>query len=368
MKFRLLTLAAFLISLIYLPTVAAQDEAPQQTIAQQIAQTPELSILNRLLALADPAIVALLDDPDAQLTLFAPTDDAFQTLFADLDVTLEGYVETYPDALNRLLRRHIVPATTNFNHLGFVYCDYLGTMQPDVQLFIDDESGELNVGWSMLNPTSGQEAANGWIFPTDDVLGITRVIASAGDHSPDAPESPAAVTPDDEPRLAELPADIASAPDLRTFLETDGSFTTLLSLLEDSPVMDQVGDDVLYTVFAPRDAAFAAYFEANNTDLDGFSAQYGADFVASNFAPGYLSPEFLGYALEWSDMFSLCSLLRISTGNPENVDEMMIEEIQITADGERILVQGVPLTGEILVTRNAIIYVVDGLPFIPFRG
>ena len=76
---RRLTLTLFLVTvLLSLLPVSAKDNA--STIAKLVEARPELSKLSAAIKLAKPIVLETLDNPEANVTLFAPTDDAFEAL------------------------------------------------------------------------------------------------------------------------------------------------------------------------------------------------------------------------------------------------------------------------------------------------
>jgi uncharacterized surface protein with fasciclin (FAS1) repeats len=92
--------------------------AQEATIAEIVAEHPELSQFSEILELAEPNIVEILNDPDSELTLFAPTNAAFEQLAERLsdDSSFERdylAVDSFDailensDLLNEMLLAHI---------------------------------------------------------------------------------------------------------------------------------------------------------------------------------------------------------------------------------------------------------------------
>ena len=76
--------------------------------APQIAtSTPELSDLLAAVGAADPSILALLSDPTATITVFAPTNDAFEAVDAFTRAVTTGEI---PDqaVVTKVLQKHVV--------------------------------------------------------------------------------------------------------------------------------------------------------------------------------------------------------------------------------------------------------------------
>jgi uncharacterized surface protein with fasciclin (FAS1) repeats len=102
--------------------------AQEATIAEIVAERPELSQLFEMLELAEPSLLEILNDPDSELTLFAPTNAAFEQLAERLsdessferdylaadsfDAILEN-----SDLLNEILRTHIADEIIEWDSL-----------------------------------------------------------------------------------------------------------------------------------------------------------------------------------------------------------------------------------------------------------
>jgi transforming growth factor-beta-induced protein len=89
----------------------AQDELP--TIADIVvssteADPAEFTILLAAVSAADPAILEALANPEASLTVFAPTDAAFGAAIEALGMTAEDVLAN-TELLNTVLAYHVVP-------------------------------------------------------------------------------------------------------------------------------------------------------------------------------------------------------------------------------------------------------------------
>jgi uncharacterized surface protein with fasciclin (FAS1) repeats len=328
---------------------AAQDSLP--TLAQQIAARDDLSLFQQLLTLGDPSVRAWLENPANRFTVFAPTDAAWQQYFDDFGDSFAALIRG-PNRLDDLLRYHIVPVTVAPQDIFSVYCTDLGTMLPDSRLVLHQEQGALFVNdyqdfGALGTPIA---AANGVLYPVDHVLLRYTLFPQSGDHTPDDVIKPT-VVPD--PPL--YPVGVGA--DVRTVLEQDGHFSTLLSLLADfPPYQDLVSGDGLYMLVAPTDATFERYFRASGLTLETFRVDYGAAFAAYSLWPGYFFPAtFQEYAFYHP---SFCSFDLMGSTLLEAIGESSWN------------MDGVPYTGAVLFARNAVIYVIDGvrLPKPKFMG
>lgn len=98
--------------------IAAPMPTTTRTLADTVNNDPSLSILKAAVSRAatssaSPSLAALLADPTAQFTLFAPTDAAFQTAFAILGIPPAVGIQAFrPGQLDSLLRYHVVGGRT----------------------------------------------------------------------------------------------------------------------------------------------------------------------------------------------------------------------------------------------------------------
>lgn len=94
-------------------------QVPDQTIVQTAIGASQFSSLVAAVLAADPAIAAALSDPNQILTVFAPTNEAFDNLISALGATsLEDLVDQVGvEALSTILLYHVVDACAFSNDL-----------------------------------------------------------------------------------------------------------------------------------------------------------------------------------------------------------------------------------------------------------
>ena len=324
--------------------VRSQADAP--TLADIIATNEDFTTLRRLVDAA-PDIGALLGDPDAQLTFYAPTDFAFNGLFSDSMLTIEWYLRR-PDQIDQLLRRHIAPVALDVIAQPVLSCGALGTMLPQHWLMLDKQNDNWSVNFRALDAPA-EAAANGLLVPINSVLPRIRLYPAAGDHSPDGSGSEPV-----DPRW-DAPTTLQSADgDVQTVLAADGRFGHWLALLDaDATTRAHLNSAGVYTLFVPSDTVFEARLDEMAADLDGFSAANTA-YVAGTVIPGYFTPDILTEDVRFNAP-AFCSL------DPEDV-------VHTSHDGDTTFVQDVALTGEVLYASNAVIYIVDGVRQPALRG
>lgn len=172
-------------------------------------------------ALQATGLDAVLSDPAAEFTVFAPNDQAFELLGAE---TINALVAD-PDTLSQILLNHVLPgrvdSTTALTVVGSTVDNAGGT-----QLGLSLNDGSLYVNTSKVIAPDVM-ASNGIIHVIDRVI-LPRPVTQASGTI----------------------VDVAVA---------NGSFNTLVAALQatglDSVLADANGE---FTVFAPTDDAFAA--------------------------------------------------------------------------------------------------------------
>jgi transforming growth factor-beta-induced protein len=85
-----------------------------RTIAQIVQEDPAFSSLVAAVLDADPTVLATLSDPEAQLTLFAPVNSAFE----QIDPAVSSLVEADTALLTDLLEHHVVPQPVHFYEIA----------------------------------------------------------------------------------------------------------------------------------------------------------------------------------------------------------------------------------------------------------
>ncbi len=215
-----------------------------KTIAEIVVEsasgaTPEFTTLLAAVQAADESVLAALSNPEAQLTVFAPTDAAFAALKEALGEEGFNAVLADKEQLTQILLYHVVGsvvksadvvAALEANEGAFsvrtLQGQFIDVVQSEEGIFIDDAKLMLDM--------VDIEASNGVIHVIDAVI---------------LPETRT---------LAEIVVDAASA-------EEGAEFTTLLAAVQaaDEAVLAALSNpEAKLTVFAPTDAAFDALKQA----------------------------------------------------------------------------------------------------------
>lgn len=176
-------------------------------------------------------LVETLADPDADLTVFAPTDEAFAALGDDV---INGLLSDI-DALSDVLLYHVISdgAVDSITATSLLGEDV--EMANGDSVTIDIRDGALFVNDSQV-VIADVPATNGVIHVIDAVL----------------------IPPADQPEPGSI-IDVAVA---------NGSFTTLVAAVEAAGLTETLADPTAtFTVFAPTDDAFAALGQETIDDL-----------------------------------------------------------------------------------------------------
>jgi transforming growth factor-beta-induced protein len=192
------------------------------SIVDRAVASPNLSTLVSLVTLAE--LVEPLGESGSKLTVFAPTDDAFNALLAALNVGVEYFTDDNPTFLSEVLTYHVVTGIYTADEL--VGGLGLRTLQGE-RLFFDVTDGTTRV--------NGQEIL-GSVLANN---GIVHVVGGVL-----APSIPFPATTDN------TIVDVAvSLPD---------SFSTLVALVTQADLVAFLSQPLEFTVFAPTNDAFGA--------------------------------------------------------------------------------------------------------------
>ena len=212
--------------------VLIPDDFFAQTIVQLAAGNPDFSTL--VAALSKPELSDLLaaaNDPTSDLTVFAPTNAAFDATLAALG---KSSIDEIPvELLREIVTYHILGGATFSNEL---MDGEVETLLPGESVTVDTSNGVMINQATVI--AADVQAVNGVIHAVDGVLLPSYVSISIG-------------------TVAEV-----------VLFEND--FTVLAAALRKADLLETVATTDNITVFAPDNAAFVA---AGITSLDGLEAE-----------------------------------------------------------------------------------------------
>jgi transforming growth factor-beta-induced protein len=212
--------------------VLLPDDFVAETIVQIAAGNPDFSTLVAILSLPELSdLLAAANNPTSDLTVFAPTNDAFAALFATLGKSEISEVPV--EILNEIVQYHILG--------GAVFSDELSN--GEAETLLEGESVTIDISNGVKVDDSNVVIA--------DVAAINGVI-----HAVDA---------------VLLPSYAASA--VGTISEIvlfDNEFTILANALRKAELLETVSTTDDLTLFAPDNAGFIA---AGITSLEGLEKE-----------------------------------------------------------------------------------------------
>lgn len=241
-----------LICLFAAPALADHHEGTIADIvtAASEAESPEFTTLLAAVGAADDGIVAALADPEAELTVFAPTDAAFAALAEVLGDEAFGAIlsEDGTPRLNEILLTHVVAGSLGSADvvaaLEGAEADDMGHVSVPVVTL----SGQTLDVAGAVNDDGLDLAAGITVAQANLALDMVDIQASNGViHVIDAVIVPELRS------IADIVVELAGA--------AEPEFTTLLTAVgaADPAVLELLADPgAAVTVFAPTDAAFAA--------------------------------------------------------------------------------------------------------------
>lgn len=212
--------------------VLIPDDFVAQTIVQIAAGNPDFSTLVTILSLPEMAdLLQAANDPTADLTVFAPTNDAFAALLSALGKT--ELSELPVNLVKEIVQYHILGSAVMSSELSEGEVE---TLLPGESVTVDLSDGvKINDSKVVI---ADVQAINGVIHAVDAVLLPSFVAQAVGTIS--------------EPVLF------------------DNDFTILAAALRKAELLGTVSTTDNLTLFAPDNAAFVA---AGITSLDGLDKE-----------------------------------------------------------------------------------------------
>jgi transforming growth factor-beta-induced protein len=187
------------------------------TIADIAVANSEFSILVEALIKAD--LVGAVADVDAELTVLAPTNDAFMALLSDLGAS--SLDEIPVETLTNILLYHVIGSKAMSTDLSTGYYPTLSTFSDNnISMYIMVDNG-VYINKSTMVTTADIEADNGVVHVVDKVILPPSVVNIAIDND---------------------------------------NFSTLVNAVVKAGLVETLSGEGPFTVFAPTNAAFDALF------------------------------------------------------------------------------------------------------------
>ncbi len=228
-------------------TACNDDEDTVQMDEKSIVEVAsEAGNFNILLEAAQRAGLANFLSTENNLTVFAPTDDAFEALLGDLGL---ASLDDIPAAtLTSILTYHVIGAKVMSSGLSTGYVSTLSEYEGNsISMYIETGS-EVTINNSVTVTTADVEAGNGVIHVVDKVILPPTVV------------------------------NIALAND---------NFTTLVQAVVKAGLVDALSSEGPFTVFAPTNAAFEALFsQLDISGIDDLTAEQLTPILMYHVVPG----------------------------------------------------------------------------------
>lgn len=329
-------------------TTRAQDK----TLLEIAAGNPDFSTLVAAVTAADPAFVAALGNKDISLTVFAPTNAAFEALLKALNVSAADLLKN-TDLLNAVLAYHVTPGL--FLSPAVVGLDgaVLGTSLPDAgvtkdafpvnALAIKVADGKVSIATSSGGTSNitavDVKASNGVIHVIDAVLvpGESAEMSAMMEATPDAMAA-----------MEKAPS-VAGVVVASTKASTP-EFTVLLAAVQaaDPVVLRVLDTEGPITVFAPTDAAFAAALKALNVTAEALLADKAG--LTGILAYHVVSGE-----------FKAATIVAAAAKGPIKVATWAGSTVEISVKDGKVMVNSATVAAADVAASNGVIHVIDAV-------
>jgi transforming growth factor-beta-induced protein len=246
MKTKLKIIPALMIAASLLFTACSDDETPVMESKNIVEVAADAGNFNILIEAAQKAGLAEFLSTENNLTVFAPTDDAFAALLSDLGLSS---LDDVPVAdLTQILTYHVIGAKVMSTDLSTGYVPTLASFNNNnISMYVEVDNG-VSINGSVSVTTADVEAENGVIHVVDKVILPPTVV------------------------------NIALA---------NENFTTLVQAVVKAGLVDALSADGPFTVFAPTNAAFDALFtQLGISGIDDLTAEQLIPILTYHVVPG----------------------------------------------------------------------------------
>ncbi|BAN04344.1 hypothetical protein YM304_40300 [Ilumatobacter coccineus YM16-304] len=321
-------------------------DAPPATEAEEVAEGPgtivdvavEAGSFTTLVAAVEAAGLVETLSGEGPFTVFAPTDEAFAALLSDLGITAEELLAD-TDLLTSVLTYHVVP--------GAVLAETVVTLDGESVETVNGASVEISVDGDIVKVNDANvtatdiEASNGVIHVLDAVLLPPADDAMEEDAMEDDAMEEDAMEEDamEEDAMADEPGTIVDV------AVEAGSFTTLVAAVQAAGLVETLSSEGPFTVFAPTDDAFAALL----SDL-GLTAQ---ELLADT--------ELLTSVLTYHVVPGEVLAETVVTLDGESVETVNGASVEISVDGDVVMVNDATVTAVDVDASNGVIHVIDSV-------
>jgi transforming growth factor-beta-induced protein len=220
----------------FLPLQAQDFSLADILIDSASAEEAELTLLLFVIGEADPALLSSLSDPNANLTILAPSDQAFVDFMVSHNLSLSDLAAN-TELLNDIVYYHILDEKLSSAEIAAR--ENLATLLPNttIEVSISRNNVRLNRTGQILR--DGFEANNGILHLIDEVLLPPNVLNQLNgvEATPEATE--------------------AASQNIVEILQSREDLSTLSLALQQNGLLETLSDsNENFTLFAPTNAAF----------------------------------------------------------------------------------------------------------------
>ena len=310
------------------PVPAASDAQDAGTIVEVASSLDDFTTL--VAAVEAAGLVETLSS-EGPFTLFAPTNAAFETALADLGLTADELLAD-TDTLTEILTYHVVAGEVDAATATGMDGETVETVN-GAEISINAVDGDLVISDATVT-TADVEASNGIIHAIDSVL-----LPPHDDMSDEMADDMSEEMSDDTSGMEE------SAGSIVDVAVEAGSFTTLVAAIQAAGLEDTLATGGPFTVFAPTDAAFAAALDSLGLTADELLAD----------------TETLTSILTYHVIEGEVPAETVLTLDGQTATTLNGAAVEITVDGDTVMVDDATVTAVDVAADNGIIHVIDSV-------
>ena len=320
-------------------TPAAADSS--EAVADEPGTIVDVAVaaddFNTLVAAVQAAgLVDALSGED-ELTVFAPTDEAFAAALDALGLTADELLAD-TETLTAVLTYHVVAGEVLAADVVTLDGESVETLNgATVDITVDGDTVMVNDATVIA---ADVDASNGVIHVIDTVL-----LPPAGDEMSEDEMSEDEMS-EDEMSEDEMSDDEMSADEPGTIVDVAvaaDDFNTLVAAVEAAGLVDALSGEDELTVFAPTDEAFAAALDALGLTADELLAD----------------TETLTAVLTYHVVAGEVLAADVVTLDGESVETLNGATVDITVDGDTVMVNDATVIAADVDASNGVIHVID---------
>ena len=306
------------------PVPAASDAQDAGTIVEVASSLDDFTTL--VAAVEAAGLVETLSS-EGPFTVFAPTNAAFESALADLGLTADELLAD-AETLTEILTYHVVAGEVDAATAMGLDGETVETVN-GAEISVNTVDGDLVINDATVT-TADVAASNGIIHAIDTVL--------LPPHDDMSGEMSDEMSGD----MSEMDESAGSIVDVAV---EAGSFTTLVAAVQAAGLEDTLATGGPFTVFAPTDEAFAAALDSLGLTADELLAD----------------TETLTSILTYHVIDGEVPAETVLTLDGQSATTLNGADIEISVDGDTVMVDDATVTAVDVAADNGIIHVIDSV-------